>query len=1385
MRRFISGMGIALSSLVICGLGAADATIELSDFKRDFYHCSYGNNTVTGSAQNGIAPDGSKTVKVNYDFSQCKSFDNSFLRFHMDRVMPAKPKSVILEVYNPDTKPLLLTAFTVDAGGEVYLGRATTSKSGEFETVKLDISPTPAWAGGDNNNRIDYPLSWANIMVEMHPKGSTQGEFFIKSAKIVSAVDAECCLAMVLDYLPANYGTNQIPFKVKINALDPAIAGDYQLKINFVDNYSGKPAAEYTFPIRLPLSGNNTVIEVPVKLPFGSYSGQAQLLTAKGKVMEKKEISCQILTQSCSIYANDNVKKFEYQYGVNGGVHGFITPENAAPLGMNWIRFEWPNWQTVETSPGVYDTANYRNQVMPWINQNIRVSLLQCHYHYPTFVNPKDAPEFSRQYGQYFKHLMPAVKDVITEFELGNEDNGHNKFLYTESARNAAAAIRSASPFAVIGNSGTAFVDTQWLKMQSSRKLNDYHDAYVVHPYTNNAAASQAVSPEIFGTVNYLENLIAAALESGGMKDLWITEFGWPNGTAAEERDRAMLYLREMLIFDQADILYGGLYTWDRDYGIVNRPAGAAIHNYAKMRQGAIFVGSIIRNDIYCNVYDAPAAGPFAVVWTPANDPKTMPYAAQSYSDLFGNKTAKAQVSQSPVYLQGISPDLVKQAAAANLQLRKQRLEQLLTKINGKAKYADLLTADAKQPQRLKQLLQKYCRGEGEITTDDQSVLYLLWQLYAPSERYFGNGQGEAAPDLDHYRQTVIDLNANLLDNPALRYLIRAAQKINSEKNLNVDNQTFAAACDRELTTLDLLLQTFAERGRKVLYGAFSNAYMTHQGETGEKLYFIPGQQTKIKVRTSNYYTQSINAAVIPHLAADWTCEPAQAQIELAPGDCAWTEFTVTAPAGIRNVSPISCDTVIGQYKNTAVFDQIEILPALTARIGLVPDALDRAPLTLTVKNLESNAVKGTVKLLTPEVAGGGLAVQTIEIGPGQSQSFAIKLLPQAIAALAKANYKVNALFCLDDGRIFENRNLNVDFAAATLASNLKIDGNLGDWGNALPLKLDQIEYTRGSFGNGWTPEDCSAVTYLGYDQNNLYFAAVVKDQTFNQQMSGASLWMQDSIQLIFAKDDNSKDYCGLILAYTSAGPKIFHENKNQYLANAEIAVKLGNEMIYEARIPWSELSPELADTVKSGKFKYGIAINDDDAIVPRRFMEYFEDSIVHDKKIKNFGTVTLVQPAAILKTGSEKLVFYDDFTTYPDNTTPAGYAVRTGGEMTAANATVKTVNGGKALQLTNDTGYTANRFLILTNPMRLSPGKNYVLSVKMSGKHENPVAGVCSDYLGIQDHNYLQLPPEIAKPTVFTTEFAAPATGELNVVLRNDGKYQDFYLYEIKVTEK
>jgi len=81
------------------------------------------------------------------------------------------------------------------------------------------------------------------------------------------------------------------------------------------------------------------------------------------------------------------------------------------------------------------------------------------------------------------------------------------------------------------------------------------------------------------------------------------------------------------------------------------------------------------------------------------------------------------------------------------------------------------------------------------------------------------------------------------------------------------------------------------------------------------------------------------------------------------------------------------------------------------------------------------------------------------------------------------------------------------------------IDGDLEDWNlNALtPAILDTEEQIFSGAGSWDNPDDSSGEFYVMWDDQNIYIAAVMKDDTISTNKTGGSIWNADCIEVFFS----------------------------------------------------------------------------------------------------------------------------------------------------------------------------------------------------------------------------------------------------------------------------
>jgi hypothetical protein len=136
------------------------------------------------------------------------------------------------------------------------------------------------------------------------------------------------------------------------------------------------------------------------------------------------------------------------------------------------------------------------------------------------------------------------------------------------------------------------------------------------------------------------------------------------------------------------------------------------------------------------------------------------------------------------------------------------------------------------------------------------------------------------------------------------------------------------------------------------------------------------------------------------------------------------------------------------------------------------------------------------------------------------------------------------------------------------------IDGDLGEWRAAQTLSATTTaNILRGAAGWGGPDKD-AFLSYVMWDDQNLYVAAKVFSPTHRQTEIGPSVWKGDTLWIYLdTRRDRSSVDDKLTLAQTPQGPQVWNWKVNTYLPEAQLAWKQGDSFyIYEAALPWKSL---------------------------------------------------------------------------------------------------------------------------------------------------------------------------------------------------------------------
>ncbi len=325
------------------------------------------------------------------------------------------------------------------------------------------------------------------------------------------------------------------------------------------------------------------------------------------------------------------------------------------------------------------------------------------------------------------------------------------------------------------------------------------------------------------------------------------------------------------------------------------------------------------------------------------------------------------------------------------------------------------------------------------------------------------------------------------------------------------------------------------------------------------------------------------------------------------------------------------------EFMDTLLVTIAEPIEVTISTSQVTPNDTERWQADVTIKNKSYvNAVSGNVKLTAPiEALPYANAPVFNMLAPQESVTVHINLDPMTKKRVRTAKFDVE----LTSGyKVSIEEELNFTMAQYT---NKKptIDGtvDIGEWSGAW-MTSDQKGDASANYGNNWTPENCSVNSNMMWDEENLYFAAIVTDDVFFQDNTDiAKLWSGDSIQIAFNDQIDSGDYffIGSTVAEMSefgialiAGKPVvwryvaLYDKEIGVVENCEVQVKRHEgKTIYEAVIPWDEVYHD--DYVPGNKqMRFSMLVNDHDSDL-RKFVEY-NSGIATGKNAMAFGKMTL-----------------------------------------------------------------------------------------------------------------------------------------------------------------
>lgn len=313
-----------------------------------------------------------------------------------------------------------------------------------------------------------------------------------------------------------------------------------------------------------------------------------------------------------------------------------------AAAGIGTVRDEI-QWADLEKQPGVYDwSAAVGTPAETDAGLDL---LLIAGYGNPLYdggAKPTSAGAITA-YASYAAALASRYQGDSAAIELWNEyDLGTGNTTpgtaedYVAMLKQAAPAIRQAAPGLAILGPGVADLSSGYLERTFQLGALDYLDGIVLHPY------SYPTSAEALDAQLTRIDALVRQYNDGQSKPLWITEHGWPTGTAtraATEADQATNLTKSAAIAAAHDVSGYFWYDFQNDgtdptdlednFGLIHsaddtlgaytpKPAYVAYATATSLLGSATYVGRDQAIDSVWNLAYSTTGGPDAdlhVLW--------------------------------------------------------------------------------------------------------------------------------------------------------------------------------------------------------------------------------------------------------------------------------------------------------------------------------------------------------------------------------------------------------------------------------------------------------------------------------------------------------------------------------------------------------------------------------------------------------------------------------------------------------------------------------------------------------------------------------------------------------------------------------------------------
>lgn len=291
---------------------------------------------------------------------------------------------------------------------------------------------------------------------------------------------------------------------------------------------------------------------------------------------------------------------------------------------------------------------------------------------------------------------------------------------------------------------------------------------------------------------------------------------------------------------------------------------------------------------------------------------------------------------------------------------------------------------------------------------------------------------------------------------------------------------------------------------------------------------------------------------------------------------------------------------------------------------------------SLNIKNISDRYISAATNVSFPDYNyDSSNNNNVVKLKPGEQKEYAIRLPDMNVVRIMKADIKMT----LDNGYSFTQTDSGKTLTYAKYTDKKPvIDGSISpnEW-NGIWFCSDSLD--RWHLNKEWGgKDDISFIGNLMWDEEALYMAIDVTDDTHTQPYTGGDIWRSDGIQFGFSNvappyPADTEKFEEFQAALSDNG--ILTAQKLRSVCgkalgdlpdNVKTAIsQKGKHTIYEMKIPWTEIFGDGYKVDQNSLINFGLIVNDTDNDSPRGYLDY-NDGIGSGKNYKLFKPIHLIK---------------------------------------------------------------------------------------------------------------------------------------------------------------